>query len=63
MWTMDNTSGFTQTQLDLINRAIEMMDTDGIDDSNVNDAINNAWAEQDTAEALAADAMRHLGRK
>ncbi len=62
MWTMDNTQGFTQDQLDLINDAIDLMDTDGIDESNVNDAINNAWAEQETAEELAADAMKLLGR-
>lgn len=62
MWTMDNTQGFTQDQIDMINDAIDLMDTDGIDESNVNDAINNAWAGQNTAEKLAADAMKLLGR-
>lgn len=60
MWTMDNTQGFTQTQLDLINDAIDLMDTDGIAESNVNDAINNAWADQSTAAELAADAAKQL---
>lgn len=62
MWTTENTIGFSQAQLDIINSAIRLMDTDGIDKSNVNDAINNAWNEQDTAEALAADAAKFLGR-
>lgn len=62
MWTMENTEGFTQGQLDTINEAIDLMDVDGISESNVNDAINNAWAEQETAADLAADAMKHLGR-
>lgn len=62
MWTMDNTTGFSQAQLDIINSAIQMMDTGGIDESAVNDAINNAWNEQETAEELAADAAKLLGR-
>lgn len=62
MWTMENTQGFTQDQIDLINKAISLMDTQGVASSNVNDAINNAWGGQDTAEELAADAMKYLGR-
>lgn len=61
MWTMENTDGFTQDQLDLINEARELMDVDGVDGSNVNDAINNAWSGQDTAADLAAAAMKQLG--
>lgn len=59
MWTMDNTTGFSQAQLDIINKAIRLMDTEG---RTVNDAINNAWNEQETAEELAADAAKLLGR-
>lgn len=62
MWTMDNTQGFTQDQLDMINDAINLMDTSGIDQSNIDDAINNAWCGQNTAEQLAADAAKMLGR-
>jgi hypothetical protein len=62
MWTMDNTTGFSQAQLDIINKAIRLMDTDGAYESTVNDAINNAWNEQETAEELAADAAKLLGR-
>lgn len=62
-WTMDNTEGFTQDQLNLINEAIEMISAkaDGVDAENINDAINNVWSEQETAEALAADALKYLG--
>ena len=62
MWTMDNTTGFSQAQLDIINKAIRLMDTDGAYESTVNDAITNAWNEQETAEELAADAAKLLGR-
>ena len=44
MWTMDNTEGFTQDQLAMINKAVEMVaaKADGVDAKNINDAINNA---------------------
>lgn len=63
MWTMDNTEGFTQSQLDMINeaRAMVVAQADGVDSSNIDDAINNAWGEQDTAEALASDTLKTLG--
>lgn len=60
---MDNTTGFSQAHLDIINKAIRLMDTGGAaEESTVNDAINNAWNEQETAEELAADAAKLLGR-
>ncbi len=43
MWTMDNTEGFTQDQLDLINEVLPELIADGVDQSNANDLINNAW--------------------
>lgn len=63
MWTMDNTDGFTQSQLDMINeaRAMVVAQADGVDSSNIDDAINNAWGEQDTAGALASDTLKTLG--
>lgn len=63
MWTMDNTEGFTQSQLDMINeaRAMVVAQADGVDSKNIDDAINNAWGEQDTAEALASDTLKTLG--
>ncbi len=63
MWTMDNTEGFTQDQLDLINDAVKMVaaKADGVDAKNISDAINNAWTEQETAEDLAAATLKALG--
>ncbi len=62
-WTMDNTAGFTQDQLDLINEAIDLVSAkaDGVDAKNISDAINNAWGGQETAEELAADTLKALG--
>jgi len=62
MWTMDNTEGFTQAQLDIINEARSLIDVDGIDESNIDDAINNAWVDQATASELAAAVMKRLGQ-
>ncbi len=43
MWTMDNTDGFTQRQLDLINEVRDEMIADGMDGKNASDIITNAW--------------------
>lgn len=61
-WTQDNTSGFTDGQLAVINGAIAIIRSQhpGVDRSNLDAAINNAWNEQDTAEALAKDALEHI---
>ena len=63
MWTMDNTEGFTQDQLDLINEAYDLVaaKADDVDAKNIYDALNNAWIEQETAEELAVVALRLLG--
>lgn len=62
-WTMDNTNGFTEDQLDIINEAFDLVaaKADGVDETNINDALNNAWCEQETAEELAAAALKSLG--
>lgn len=62
-WTMDNTNGFTEDQLDLINEAIDLVTAkaDDVDVKNINDAINNAWCGQETAEDLAAAVLKTLG--
>lgn len=57
MWTMQNTEGYTQDELDTINEAIErlqsVVSTDDIDDEqNFNDAIANSWCEGMTADEL-----------
>lgn len=56
MWTMENTDGFTQAELEIINRAHEIIarKIPDIDASNINDLLNNAWAGQATADELAA---------
>lgn len=63
MWTMDNTEGFEQTELDMINALVESIaaDNDGIDLHNINDAINNAWQPGMGAEQLNAATRSHLG--
>lgn len=66
-WTQDNTRGFTDAQLDHINHAISILrgqlraDNRNVDMSNLNDAINNAWADQESPEKLVEDTKRQLG--
>lgn len=63
MWTMDNTEGFTQDQLDEINalRAKLMAEYDGDKAGqfakSLDDAINNAWG----AESLEAAVRKAVG--
>ena len=59
MWTMDNAEGFTQTQLDMINEVLTEVVTDGMDERNASDIINNAWVD---SIHTAADLRRAVGR-
>lgn len=43
MFRMDNTEGFTQGDLDLMNEALAIMIDDGVDESNASDIVNNNW--------------------
>ena len=53
MFRMDNTEGFTQADLDLMNEALEALLADGIDGSNASDIINNNWMpDGNTVETL-----------
>jgi hypothetical protein len=53
MFTMDNTAGFTQDDLDLMNEALEVLIAEGMDESNASDIINNNWMEDgNTVESL-----------
>ena len=58
MWTMDNTSDFTQDQLDEINELHEklMAEYDGPNAEqfagSLDDAINNAWGAEDLEAAV-----------
>ena len=62
MFTQENTQGFTAAQIEMLNAALAIVQREipDADESNINDAINNAWNDQDTAEELAADALRLL---
>lgn len=54
MFTMDNTEGFTQDDLDLMNEALEILVADGMDEKNASDLINNNWSDgENTVESLA----------
>lgn len=53
MFTMDNTQDFTQSDLDLMNKALEILMADGMDESNASDIINNNWQESgNTVDSL-----------
>lgn len=53
MFTMDNTEGFTQADLELLNEALELLMADGIDESNASAIVNNNWIpEGNTVESL-----------
>jgi hypothetical protein len=55
MFTMDNTTGFTSANLDLMNGALEILMAEGIDESNASDIVNNNWQESgNTVESLTA---------
>jgi hypothetical protein len=43
MFTMNNTEGFSQTDLDLINEALNIRLERGEDEKSATDKINNAW--------------------
>ena len=55
MFTMDNTQGFNETDIKLMNEAVEVLIADGIEESNACDIVNNNWApEGNTIESLTA---------
>ena len=55
MFNLDNTSGFTQADCDLMNQAVAVLMESGIDESNASDIVNNNWQESgNTVESLTA---------
>jgi hypothetical protein len=55
MFNLDNTNGFTQSDCDLMNRAVAVLMSRGIDESNANDIVNNNWRDSgNTVESLTA---------
>jgi hypothetical protein len=61
MWTMENTEGFTQPELDMINDVRSTL-LDGFTGEaySIDDAINNAWFEGIDRDRLARAAMNRL---
>jgi hypothetical protein len=67
MWTMENTEGFTQDEIDMINTVVERIwgETIEADESylsNINDAANNEWREGITETELEAGIRSRLGQ-
>lgn len=61
MFTIDNTEGFTQADLDLMNRAVRLLMEDGLDEKNAADIVNNNWQESgNTVASLAMVRTPHL---
>lgn len=65
-FTMDNTEGYTQQELDTMNEAEEILrrdwDCEGLEQHSINDAIGNSTAAVPmTAEELAIAAAKRLG--
>lgn len=55
MFTMENTSGFTQDDLKLLNEALKVLLAGGMDEKNAADHVNNRWRESgNTVETLTA---------
>ena len=52
MFTLDNTEGFTENQIDVLNEALEIRIARGEDEKSASDAINNAWFDGATVEDL-----------
>lgn len=53
MFTMDNTNGFTPADLVLMNEALAVLISSGIDEKNASAIINNNWTDgENTIESL-----------
>lgn len=53
MFTLENTEGFNQSEINLLNAAIENLMASGIDEENASAIVNNNWqASGNTVESL-----------
>ena len=53
MFDLNNTNGFSQDDLVLLNRAMQILVESGVDESNAGDIVNNNWEEtENTIESL-----------
>ena len=61
MLNTTNTSGFSQADLELLNRAVRLLVEDGIDESNAADIVCNNWRQSgNTVATLALVRTPHL---
>lgn len=63
VWTMDNTVGFTQAELDVVNAVIErlMAGNEDLEAYDVNSALTNEWYEGISEAELYEAAAKRLG--
>lgn len=53
MFDLNNTNGFSQDDLVLLNRAMQIIVESGVDEKNASDIVNNNWEEAgNTVESL-----------
>lgn len=53
MFTIENTNGFNQSEIDLMNQAARILMERGIEESGACDIVNNNWQESgNTVESL-----------
>jgi len=61
MFTLENTSGFSQADIDLMNRAVRLLVEDAVEEYSACDIVNNNWQESgNTVASLAAVRTPHL---
>ena len=53
MFDLNNTEGFSQDDIILLNRAMQILVERGVDESNAADIVNNNWEEtENTVDSL-----------
>lgn len=53
MFTIDNTEGFSESDLPLLNEALAALVADGVDEKNASDIVTNNWTDgENTVESL-----------
>lgn len=60
MFTMMDTDGFTQAELDGLNEVAEFLRGHGVDDDAITDTINNVWQPGDDSDAVLAKSIFRL---
>jgi len=52
MFDLNNTEGFSQDDIILLNTAMKILVESGVDESNAADIVNNNWEASNTVESL-----------